>query len=172
MGKTPSFFFLRKKGITEVKLRELEWLNFFYLKWNLFLPHISWLANRFSIPVIYDNVVFKFHGNHGDFILMHRGQWNKLRGHPENLSHPMHTDSLTISMAKSSGLNEKIFSEPVYHAEHNRQFTADNTNPDIREAYNLFMKAATKMLSEKNQMVLNDENWGFASEKFEESMLS
>jgi hypothetical protein len=163
---------LPEKGITSEKLQQLEKQNSRYLKWNLFLPKISWLANRFSIPVIYDNVVFKFHGNHGDFTLMHHEQWNKLRAHPENLPHPMHTDAFTICVAKSAGLNEEVFAQPAYHAEHNRQFIADNSNPDIRKAYDFFVTSATKMLAEKKPMILNDESWGFANETFEETTLN
>lgn len=170
--KKGKIYDLPEKGIDTEKLLQLEKQNSRYLKWNLFLPKISWLANRFSIPVIYDNAVFKFHGNHGDFTLMHREQWRHLRGHPENLPHPMHTDALTICMAKSSGLTEEIFTRPVYHADHNRQFTADQSNPDIRNAYLFFTQAATKMLAEKKPLILNDENWGFANESFEETILS
>ncbi len=56
----------------------------------------------------------------GDFTLMHREHWFRLRGYPEWEAYSMNIDGFTCYAAHSDGLQELVLGEPkrIYHIEH------------------------------------------------------
>ena len=104
----------------------------------------------------------KYHCNvSGDFMLMHRDAWQALKGNPENTYLALHTDALTVVMAASHGLHEKVFSKPIYHQEHSRRFDANEKgNEENRSAYLYFQEEAQEMIKNKKPRIYNDDNWG------------
>ena len=103
----------------------------------------------------------KYHCNvSGDFMLMHHMHWNKLKGHNEQSFISLHTDALMVIQAATLGLKEKVLSSPIYHREHLRRYDANDENPIYREAYLFFQEQAQKMITEKQPVIYNDEDWG------------
>lgn len=103
----------------------------------------------------------------GDFFLMHRDNWHKLRGYPE-LGYNHYIDSYFCYMALTSGIRQKIISSGnarIYHQEHGRRKEA---GPDIIEA---FRAARKKMMKERKPIIFNDENWGLGKEKLKEDII-
>ena len=56
----------------------------------------------------------------GDFTLMHRDHWFRLRGYPEWEAYSMNIDGFTCYAAHADGLQEEVLREPmrIYHIEH------------------------------------------------------
>ncbi|MDB5282631.1 MAG: hypothetical protein JWO06_1706, partial [Bacteroidota bacterium] len=130
------------------------------------------LVNKFDIQVKYNNIEFNMHCNcSGDFIMMHNRAWAKLKGHPEGTYLPMHTDAFTVATAYFSGITEVVFFEPVYHQDHGRRFTADNSDADIFAAYMKFEEDGRQMQKMGKAIIYNDDNWGSVNEVFEEETL-
>ena len=120
------------------------------------------LANKFSIPLLYENLAQKYHLHaSGDFMLMHREHWHFLRAYPENCYSAVHTDSLFTIQSACSGLREVIVSAPVYHQNHNRpdsHYLKDNV--DFSNMYERLVREGGKMDKEKKPIIYNEENWG------------
>jgi len=104
----------------------------------------------------------------GDFTLLHKSVWEKLRGYPENTYSAMHTDSLLMSAALVSGVEEKILSFPVYHQQHSNTFehNASDFYEDIM--FKRLISDSNQMFQEQKPLLFNDENWGLANIKLEE----
>ncbi len=114
----------------------------------------------------------KYHCNvSGDFMMMHRDNWYKLRAHNEQSFISLHVDSLMVIQAAASGLKEKVFPIPIYHKEHTRRYDATDENPQYRSAYLSFQEEAQKMLREKKPAIYNDENWGLNKFELEEKII-
>ncbi len=97
-------------------------------------------------------------------MLMHRQHWMDLKGNPENTYISTHTDALFVVMAAVSGLQEKVFSHPVFHQEHERRFTwndIDNSE-EFRKVYLQFQEKAQQMMASGKAIIDNPENWGAA----------
>ncbi|MFN8287474.1 MAG: hypothetical protein U0V74_12000 [Chitinophagales bacterium] len=153
------------------QLWSLERKNRKKLNYEFWLLENEKWANEKLIPVTYDNMSFKFHSNcSGDFMLMHRNAWFNLHGHPENTYLSMHTDAIAVAMAFYSGLKEHVFFEPVYHQDHERRFVADNNQPDIFAMFRKFEDDSRQMEKEGKPIIYNNEDWGFASEVFTETV--
>lgn len=114
--------------------------------------------------VYYHNAEYIYHCNvSGDFMLLHRDNWYKLKGNPENTYLPLHTDALMVVLAGTSGLKEIVFSAPIFHQEHLRRFNADEKeNKENRNAYLYFQNESQEMIQNKKPKQYNDENWGLA----------
>lgn len=157
-----------------IELLSLKIYNFFRLKYNLFKAEFPTVMNRWGISFVSHNAEYKYHcQGSGDFMLMHRNNWIKLRGNPENTMVSTHADSWIVIIAAASGLNEKIFYTPVFHQHHERRFGWDdmNSNPFFRSEYERFETAALSMLAAKKPIIENDDQWGCGETKFEEQIL-
>lgn len=142
---------------------------FFSRQYDILTPRFADLANKYSIPVIYDNIASIAHSNcSGDFTLLHRNAWIALKGHPQNTRLPMHTDALTVSMAYFSGLKEHTFFWPVYHQHHERRFESDNSDPEINAMFRKFIDDSRVMQQQNAAIIYNDDNWGYPEENFDE----
>jgi hypothetical protein len=114
----------------------------------------------------------RYHCNvSGDFMLMHRLNWDVLLGYHEKAKLALHIDSLMVVQAASFGLKEVILPFPIYHQEHERRYDATTENLKYREAYMDFQNQAQEMLQKKQPKIYNSENWGFSSVSLEEITL-
>jgi len=121
------------------------------------------IANRHSIPVVYDKISRIFHTNcSGDFMLMHRENWFRLKGTPENTYLALHADSIFIVQAAVSGLKEKVLSWPIYHKKHERRYDAqkDNEFPEYKVMFKKFINDSERMLELKKPIIYNTDDWG------------
>lgn len=129
--------------------------------WKKNTVHFSKIISLFKMTVYYHNVEFKYHCNaSGDFMLMSRENWLKIKGYKENSNISLHTDSLFVIQAAMSGIKEKVFFHPVYHKEHERRYDADKENNEQRVKYIDYQREAQRMLKQKKPIIYNDDNWG------------
>lgn len=95
----------------------------------------------------------------GDFMLMSRNNFHRLRGYPE---FPTNTfiDGYIVCIAKSSGLSQIILRDPIriYHQFH---FFGRKGMPSID--YFKFLNSCSKMVKQKHPLLINDGNWGFGN---------
>ncbi|MFT4682228.1 MAG: hypothetical protein ACI9FU_002400 [Granulosicoccus sp.] len=98
----------------------------------------------------------------GDFLLAHRDQYHSLRGFPEDTYISTHTDSIMVYKFIHGGLKVHEFSEPVYHADHERRFKFDTPlgDPDMAKMYRRLQLEIETMARNKKPTLFNDENWG------------
>lgn len=157
-------------GLTLPQQFLIYFKNKLKLAYNLELVKHEDLANKYTIPITYDNISLKVHANcSGDFMLMHRQSWYALKGYPENTYLAIHTDALMVAMAFFSGLKEQVFFQPVYHQDHERRFVADNTNPHIHAMFRRFEDEGRQMEKQKAPIIYNTDNWGYPNQQFEEN---
>jgi hypothetical protein len=89
----------------------LEIYNSFRLFYNLLIFEQEKLSKQLGLNINYNNIEYRLHTNaSGDFLMMHRDGWFKIKGHPENTYLSIHTDAISVAMARYSGLKEKSFS--------------------------------------------------------------
>lgn len=96
----------------------------------------------------------------GDFILMHRDNWNKVGGFDET-PHNMYLDSYIIYVLTCFNLQQTILSCPIYHIQHDMGRAG---RPGV--AYEKFKSDAEQMLKTKIPYRQPDPNWGFTNEDF------
>lgn len=102
-------------------------------------------------------------GASGDFFLMARNHWHKLRGYPEFKSHS-YVDGYMCCMAASLGLSQIVHKSPIYHQEHDR---SDHDKRPLTD-YEEYVAAGHMMLKSQTPEIFNDEDWGLGSEKLAE----
>ena len=138
--------------------------------WRVHSVKFEWFFNIISWKVYYHNAEYKYQCNvSGDFLLMHKKSWLKLKGNPENTFLPLHTDALMVVMAGTSGLKEYIFKYSIYHQEHNRRFDAsEKQNQENRTAYVYFQEEAQKMINNKKAIIYNNDSWGLINFELQE----
>jgi len=104
----------------------------------------------------------------GDFLLMHRDAWFRLRGYPEletqGKSH--HIDSLMVYQARLAGYRQIVIRQPacLYHQEHER---GESSKP-MSEAVAALSKQLRKT---RKPIIVNDEKWGLGEEDLPENLL-
>jgi hypothetical protein len=107
----------------------------------------------------------------GDFTLLSRERWNRLRGYAEFPLFSMHLDSLLCWQAVTAGAEQRILRRPyrIYHMEHPHSWVT----MDWREKLNTFVdkpwldlgilyQVRDELRHEHNAAPINDPNWGFA----------
>ena len=116
----------------------------------------------------------------GDFTLMAKEDWLRLRGYPELEMYPLHPDSLLCYMASSAGIREVVMRHPVYHVEHSGGWTPEvESDKDLRRDLSkagipqLTSKQlgvwAVKMFCERKPIIFNLEDWGLADRDLPET---
>ncbi|MGE0636393.1 MAG: hypothetical protein AB7G44_02840 [Bacteroidia bacterium] len=152
-----------------LKIVMLQKIYFTKYKFMLFISpflRLIWKAGY------HKKAEMQYHCNvSGDFMLMHRNSWERLRAYNEQSFISLHTDALMVIQAAASGLKEKILAVPIYHQEHTRRYDANDENPEYRSAYLSFQEEAQKMLKLKQAFVYNDENWGLNNFELEEIII-
>jgi hypothetical protein len=115
----------------------------------------------------------------GDFTLMSRSDWFRLRGYAELQMFSMHLDSLLLYEAHYSGVRQVVLRGPVYHLEHGGGFKPDSVGlkqlndrldrdaiPQVtNEQFSLW---AIEMFRERRPKAFNDGDWGLANERLTE----
>jgi len=118
----------------------------------------------------------------GDFTLMAREDWFRLRGYPQLEMYSLHLDSLLCYMACSAGIREVVMRYPVYHIEHSGGWTPEVerdeglrkglSKAEIPQLTSRQLGAlAVKMFCERTPTILNLENWGLADRYLPETRL-
>jgi hypothetical protein len=102
----------------------------------------------------------------GDFTLMHRSSWEKLRGYPEVGGPQHHIDSYMVIAGLNSGLKQVILPEPmrIYHIDHLRGKEGKPMNSMHPRLLPLF----DTMLKTRSVPIFNEESWGLRDERLEE----
>ena len=105
----------------------------------------------------------------GDFFLMSRSNWFRLRGYPELSTHA-HIDSIMCWTAKSYGLEQLVLGTNMrlYHQEHDRSLHATLPLTDWRPWQDQFLAAIS---AREPMKVRNSENWDFALDDLPEYSL-
>ena len=108
----------------------------------------------------------------GDFTLLSKETWFKIRGYPELAALSVHIDGLGCQTAYYSGVREQILAPPmqIYHIEHSADCSskpegdgalmarADSEIPQL--PYSEYREIAIRMRRECRPIVLNQDNWG------------
>lgn len=116
----------------------------------------------------------------GDFTLMARDRWFALRGYPELEIFSMHLDALLCNVAHFAGVREHHLRDPmrIYHIEHgsgwsiegeaalNQRLAAAGIEQLTHEQYHRW---AVRMRRDREPMTFNDEHWGLARQRFDET---
>jgi len=150
----------------KVQISFFTQLNKIKLSWELFKRKHEKTSAFLGLSITYDNAEYQAHClNSGDFMLMHRAYWMKLKGYPETTFVSTHTDALFTIFAFSH-LKEFIFDKPIFHQEHERRYTVNliDEDPEIKQAYRDFQKISQEVLqSRKCESYLNEDNWGLST---------
>ncbi len=142
--------------------------SFAFRKYYFFLKRHRGLANALGIDIHEPEMSYRLHTNaSGDFLLMHRNNWFKIQGYPQNMFLPVHSDLSGVIMAYFSGLKEKVFFYPVYHKEHERRFHKSVKNETADEIFLKFENDGRQMENLGKVIPYNDSEWGYVNEVFE-----
>ncbi|MHC4662641.1 MAG: hypothetical protein ACYS8W_13245 [Planctomycetota bacterium] len=120
----------------------------------------------------------------GDFTLMSRKDWFRLRGYPEIEIFSFHLDSLFCHAAHHGGARELVLEEPmrIYHIEHG---AGSGWTPEaeaklkkrLQEAgieelnHDRFEALALQMRKKRKPVICGDEDWGLARESLTEFLI-
>lgn len=98
-------------------------------------------------------------GAAGDFTLMSRENWHKLRGYPE-LKTQSFIDGYILFMALAINLKQIILEDPmrIYHQGHSR---SQHANRPLT-SYENYMRDSIKMFKTHQLIIYNDEGWGLS----------
>ena len=104
----------------------------------------------------------------GDFFLMAKEHWQKLRAYPEFNTHA-YLDGYICFMAIANGLQQKILQIPykIYHQNHHRR---DRANRPVTD-FNKYQEDARRILDSKQQVIFNNKDWGLGNENLPEFQL-
>ncbi|MCG8592440.1 MAG: hypothetical protein MJE66_24375 [Proteobacteria bacterium] len=115
----------------------------------------------------------------GDFTLLSRRSWERLRGYPEMPIWSMHLDSLLCYMAVASGCRQRVLRRParMYHIEHGRSWVALDVQDRLRTFGEkpwidtaLLAEVWESSLKTGEPVLYNDVDWGLAKETLPESL--
>ena len=111
----------------------------------------------------------------GDFTMMARDAWERLRGYPELPLYSMHQDSIGLKMALVSGLRQVVLPEPmrVYHVEHGMGWGVAEDRSRLRDAFPMLSDADlarwfATLEAAGTALTPNGPDWGFGGETFPE----
>lgn len=119
----------------------------------------------------------------GDFQLMARVDWERLRGYPEFETFSMNVDGLFSYIAHAAGIQEHALDAPIYHLEH---AVGSGWSPEgeallrrrIAERGITWLDATTAyiwaayMRSLGRPMIFNADSWGFAGDVLPEQTMA
>jgi hypothetical protein len=113
----------------------------------------------------------------GDFTLMHKEDWQDISGYFELDSYSIHIDSLAIFAALAMG-KQQIILKPracAYHISHQSGWELQDPMKKIffdlkmpMLDWNTAKEACIYMLKNKKVLPINNPNWGYADQEFEE----
>lgn len=140
---------------------------------------ISWQLKNQLKRIFYKRV---FTNACGDFTLLPKKEWNKLKGYPEYPYHGFKIDSLLVHAAISNGIKQKILFPPysIYHIDHvgswreqksflfQKKLQAMGTPFISTPEYNNQIRS---MYNSTHPISFNDSHWGLANKKLPEYLL-
>jgi hypothetical protein len=139
-------------------------MNELKCRWKRLSPRIEGLLNFLKWTVYYHSDEFRLHCNaSGDFLLMHRDAWHRLRGYREQAEIALHVDSLMVIQAAALGLGQRVLSAPILHKEHGRRYDGSAETPENTRAYEFLLKEARKMRDSQQSACYNDGDWGLSN---------
>ncbi|MDA7950290.1 MAG: hypothetical protein MPJ24_02295 [Pirellulaceae bacterium] len=156
------------------------------------LRHIRFLYHTLTKPFIgvynlYLDVYFdgeikrKPHTNAcGDFTLLAKSDWEKLRAYPEYKMYSWHLDSILIHHARGFGFQEIVFNDPVYHIEHGGGWSPEQeqklwerlTKRDIPYLTNEDLTQHMKWIQDNPTILFNESSWGMVDEDLPDKQLA
>jgi hypothetical protein len=100
----------------------------------------------------------------GDFILMHRDAWERLRGFPEWGVFGIYLDGLVVHAAYTSGLQQLVFdlNRCIYHIDHKNQGVSIVERFPRVSYKDTYLNFCHQMLASGEPINVNDNNWGLA----------
>jgi hypothetical protein len=110
----------------------------------------------------------------GDFTMLARAEWERLRGYPELPLQSMHQDSILLKMAMVSGLRQLVLPDPMrtYHLEHGMGWGAVEDRPHLLDLPRLTDHDIARWLAQLDAagcaLTPNGEGWGCAAEPLAE----
>ncbi len=116
----------------------------------------------------------------GDFTLLSRDRWFRLRGYPEWHVYSFHLDSILCYMAHYSGAREVVLKgkKRLYHIDHHSGWSPEAADLLATRMsslgvpmldYEQLCSHVTAMHMKKSPLIFNDENWGLALEDLAET---
>jgi hypothetical protein len=123
------------------------------------------------------------HGAPGDFTLLARDAWFRLRGHPELEMYSLNLDTLFLHAAHHAGYREEVLADPmrVYHVEHGLGWVPElEAQLDARLAAagierlsrNQLQEWIRTMQRERRPLCFSGEDWGLARESLPETVIT
>jgi hypothetical protein len=116
----------------------------------------------------------------GDFTLMSRADWMKLRGYPEFQMYSLHVDSILLYQAHYGGVQEICLRPPIYHIDHEKgwapfYFKQGHFRDVMRRApmlsYIDFLNITEPMVRTGKNFLFNSSTWGLGGYELKESRL-
>jgi len=119
----------------------------------------------------------------GDFTLMSKADWEKIRGAPELELFSLHLDSLVCYIAHFAGIKEVVLDAPIYHIDHDSGWTLEvekdkslykrmeKNNVPIMSIKELD-RWITTMYKKRSPIIYNSENWGLADVDLKEMIIT
>lgn len=119
----------------------------------------------------------------GDFTLLSKEKWHKLRGYPEFPMHGVKIDGLLVYQAIFSGADQVILPENacIYHIDHKNSWSSNKSlslQNRLREkgipfiASEEYRKYIELMRSKKGKYLFNDHTWGLVNVRLPEKTSS
>ncbi len=132
-------------------------------------------------PLARPRVDFLHTNGSGDFTLMHRDHWLRLRGYPQWEAYSMNIDGFTCYAAHADGLREVVLREPmrIYHIEHGlgsgwspegeRKLYERITSRGITWISKEQVLEQARSMYRRGPLVVNDDGWGLGRETLAET---
>jgi hypothetical protein len=116
----------------------------------------------------------------GDFTLLSRDDWFRLRGYPEWQIYSLHIDSVICYMARYSGIREIVLRRKmgVYHIDHHSGWSPEGADTLTKRMhamgvpilnYDQLCAHVLAMHRRKSPLISNDEHWGLESDTLVET---
>ena len=133
------------------------------------------------VAQLFERRVMMLHTNAcGDFTLLSRDEWFRLRGYPEWQMYSFHLDSILCYMAHYDGAREVVLKRKmgVYHIDHHSGWSPEGADTLVNRMrsmgvpildYAQLCSLVSAMHKEKSPLISNDEGWGLAAEDLVET---
>ncbi len=112
----------------------------------------------------------------GDFTMLHRDAWDKLRGYPEIPIWSIFLDGLLLHAAIGAGLHQVELSDPLrmYHIEHGGAWAVDHSKDksDVKLDYKTQYKPWCRSLLAGTATHVNPCDWGWAHVNLPEQIIA
>lgn len=166
-------------GIAESRRSSLRVPRLVFHVFRLALGDVRERRRAFMAAVEWEKSRLRLHTNaSGDFTLMSRDAWERVRGYAELEMYSMHIDGLLLYQAHYAGVREQRWQAPVYHIEHGGGF-----KPESKDLTERLERAAIPQITNDQLMAWiyemyktgaplafnGSDEWGFAEEELPET---